>query len=193
MTLAKCSRWFNRDFPWCLHHVQTDKTTSQYVEQGFWTCGPRKNFWRATILKAIIRAAIDQEPKIRAAGENIIYYLKRKQMFLFARQRQIIRLPIDVQESFVLAMSYSWLPSCNCHEKRFFHLYLNVCAARLFCFYDVTKPWLQNVCDEIEMVCASIRHCLFNIVMLQKMRKNKDASHKWGHFLEIRTVTFSKT
>jgi len=58
-------------------------------------------------LKAIIRAAIDQEPKIRAAGENIIYYLKRKQMFLFARQRQIIRLPIDVQESFVLAMSYS--------------------------------------------------------------------------------------
>jgi len=124
MTLAKCSRWFNRDFPWCLHHVQTDKTTSQYVEQGFWTCGPRKNFWRATILKAIIRAAIDQEPKIRAAGENIIYYLKRKQMFLFARQRQIIRLPIDVQESFVLAMSYSWLPSCNRHEKLFFHLFL---------------------------------------------------------------------
>jgi len=50
MTLAKCRRWFNSDFPWCLHHVQTDKTTNQYVEQGFSTCGPRKNFWRATIL-----------------------------------------------------------------------------------------------------------------------------------------------
>ena len=45
-------------------------------------------------------------------------------MFLFARQRQIIRLPIYLQESFASTMSYSLLHSCNRHEKRFFHLFL---------------------------------------------------------------------
>jgi len=29
--------------------------------------------------------------------------------------------------------------------------------------------------------------------MLQKIRKNKDSSDKYGHFLEMRTVLFSKT
>jgi len=38
----------------------------------------------------------------------------------------------------------------------------------------------------------SIRQCIFKSVMLQKIRKNKDANHKYGHFLEIRTVIFSK-
>jgi len=33
---------------------------------------------------------------------------------------------------------------------------------------------------------------VLNLVMLQKIRKNKDASHKQGHFLKIRTVIFSK-
>jgi len=49
-----------------------------------------------------------------------------------------------------------------------------VSAARLYNFYYVTKPWLQSVHDEIEMVCMSIRFCLFQIVMLmlQKIRKN---------------------
>jgi len=52
---------------------------------------------------------------------------------------------------------------------------LRLCAARLYYFYGVTKPLLQNVCDEIEMVCMSIRYCLFKIVMPQKIRKT---SHK---------------
>jgi len=39
----------------------------------------------------------------------------------------------------------------------------------------------------------SITYCLLEIVMLQKIRKNKDASHKEGHFLEIRILIFSKT
>jgi len=58
-------------------------------------------------------------------------------------------------------------------------LYSSLClsAAGLYYFYDVTKPWLQNVYDEIEMVCMSIRYCLFMIIMIQKTRKNKDASH----------------
>jgi len=29
-----------------------------------------------------------------------------------------------------------------------------------------------------KMVCMTIRYCLFKIVMLQKIRRNKDASHK---------------
>jgi len=33
---------------------------------------------------------------------------------------------------------------------------LRFCAARLYYFYDITKPWLQNVYDEIEIVCMSI-------------------------------------
>jgi len=43
------------------------------------------------------------------------------------------------------------------------------------------------------MVCMSIRYCLFKTVMLQKIRKNKDASNKQGHFPEIRTLRFTKT
>ena len=46
------------------------------------------------------------------------------------------------------------------------------------------------------MVCMSIVYqilLVIKIVMLQKIRKNKEESHKWGHFLEIRTVIFSKT
>jgi len=43
------------------------------------------------------------------------------------------------------------------------------------------------------MVCMSIRYCLFKSVTLQKIRKNKDESHKEEHFLEIRTVIFSET
>jgi len=59
---------------------------------------------------------------------------------------------------------------------------LRLCAARLYNFCNVRKPSLQNVHDEIEnvydeIVCMSII-CLFQIVMLQKIRKNKDASHK---------------
>jgi len=43
------------------------------------------------------------------------------------------------------------------------------------------------------MVSMSIKFCLFKIVILQKIRKNKDASLKQGHFFEIRTVIFYKT
>jgi len=38
-----------------------------------------------------------------------------------------------------------------------------------------------------------IRYCLFEIVTLQKIRKNKDANHIYGHFLEIRTLICCKT
>jgi len=55
---------------------------------------------------------------------------------------------------------------------------LRLCAAKLYNFCNVTKPSLQSVCDEIEIVCMSIRYCLFQIVMLQKIIKNKDESHK---------------
>jgi len=55
---------------------------------------------------------------------------------------------------------------------------LCLCAARLYYFHDIKKHWLQNVYDEIEMVYMTIRFCSFKINMLQKMRKNKDASHK---------------
>jgi len=34
----------------------------------------------------------------------------------------------------------------------------------------------------------SIRYCLFKIVLQQKIRKNKDASHKQGQIWETRTV-----
>jgi len=69
---------------------------------------------------------------------------------------------------------------------------LCLCATRLYYFYDATKPWLQNVCDEIVMVYLSIRYCLSKIVMLSKST-NKDTGPKQGHFLEIRTVMFFKT
>jgi len=46
-----------------------------------------------------------------------------------------------------------------------------------------------NVYDEMEMVCMSIRYCLFKIITLQKIKKNTEASHKLGHFLEITQVT----
>jgi len=38
---------------------------------------------------------------------------------------------------------------------------LFLCAERLYYFHDIKKLWLQNVYDEIEMVCMSIRYCLF--------------------------------
>jgi len=47
---------------------------------------------------------------------------------------------------------------------------LRLCAVRLHWFYDLTKPWLQNFKDEMEMVCMFIKYCLFQIVMLQKIR-----------------------
>ena len=34
---------------------------------------------------------------------------------------------------------------------------------------------------------------IFDKFLLQKIKKNKDASYKQGHFLEIRTVIVSKT
>jgi len=37
---------------------------------------------------------------------------------------------------------------------------LRLCAARL-CFYDIKKVWLQNVHHEMEMVCISIRYCVY--------------------------------
>jgi len=54
---------------------------------------------------------------------------------------------------------------------------LRLCAARVDKFYDLTKLWLQNVQDEIEMLRMFIKYCLSKIVMLQKMRKNKDTNH----------------
>ena len=54
---------------------------------------------------------------------------------------------------------------------------LGLCAARLYYFHDIKKLCLQNVYDKIEMVSMSIRYCLLKIVILQKIRKNKDASH----------------
>jgi len=33
---------------------------------------------------------------------------------------------------------------------------LHVCATKLYYFYDITKPWLQNVYDEIEIVCVCL-------------------------------------
>jgi len=35
---------------------------------------------------------------------------------------------------------------------------LRLCAARLYYFYDVTKPWLQNVYDKRVMVCIQGRN-----------------------------------
>jgi len=37
---------------------------------------------------------------------------------------------------------------------------LRLCAARL-CFYDIKKVLLQNVQDEMEMICISIRYCVY--------------------------------
>ena len=65
---------------------------------------------------------------------------------------------------------------------------LRLCTARLYYFYyDVIKPLLQNLRDETEMVRMFIRYCLFNMVMPQKIRKNKRRKS------QIRTVIFSKT
>jgi len=44
----------------------------------------------------------------------------------------------------------------------------------------------------MEMVCLFIRFSLFKIVVLQKIRKTKDANHIWGHLLEIRAIIFFK-
>jgi len=55
---------------------------------------------------------------------------------------------------------------------------LRLCAARLYYIHDIKKVWFQYVYDETEMVCVSVRYCLFKIVMLQKIKKNKDASRK---------------
>jgi len=35
------------------------------------------------------------------------------------------------------------------------------CAARLYYFYDVTKPLTQNVYNEMVMVCMSVTYCLY--------------------------------
>jgi len=43
------------------------------------------------------------------------------------------------------------------------------------------------------MVCMFIKHYLFKIVMLQKIRKIGRKLHLGGYFTEIKTVIFSKT
>jgi len=53
---------------------------------------------------------------------------------------------------------------------------LRLCTARLYYFHDIKKAWLENVYDEKEMLF--IRYCLFEIVILQKINKNKDLSHR---------------
>jgi len=37
---------------------------------------------------------------------------------------------------------------------------LCLCAARLYYFYDIKKLWLQNVYDEMEMVCIHVYQIL---------------------------------
>jgi len=45
---------------------------------------------------------------------------------------------------------------------------LRLCAAKL-CFCDITKVWLQNVHDEMEMVCISTRYCVYlNLLCYRK-------------------------
>jgi len=54
-------------------------------------------------MKPTLRATINLGPKIGAAKENFILL----PICLFARQRQIIHLPIYLQKSIASAMSYS--------------------------------------------------------------------------------------
>jgi len=66
------------------------------------------------------RATIAPEPKIRTPEQNLIYYTKRKQFFLFARLTSDQMFAYYVQEPCASAMSYSRLPSFNHHGKCFF-------------------------------------------------------------------------
>jgi len=44
-------------------------------------------------------------------------------------------------------------------------------AARLYYCHDIKKLGLQTFYDEIEMVCMSIRYCLFKIVNATENKK----------------------
>jgi len=35
-------------------------------------------------------------------------------------------------------------------------------AGRLHWFYGLTKPWIKNIKDEMEMVCMFIKYCLLH-------------------------------
>jgi len=57
---------------------------------------------------------------------------------------------------------------------------LRLCGTRRFYyFYDVTKPCLQNVYDDIVMVCMFVRCSLFkNCYAATEYKTNKDVSRK---------------